>query len=106
MGSLSDAKKRDFVTQIISLTSENVERLNAKGFNPGNAIEELSAKKKLADKAENAQQESIAATKAATTLAQDSLDEAYRAASNQVDLISGLLGKEDELVKQMRKFRK
>ena len=33
------------------------------------------------------------------------LDETYREAPNLADVISGLLGKENELVKRMRKFR-
>ncbi len=106
MGNLNDAKKRDFVAQIISLASEASETLKDKGYDPANALVELSEKKASADKAETNQQESMAEAKVATTLAQDTLDEAYKIASNQVDLISGLLGKESELVKQMRRFRK
>ncbi len=105
MGSLTEAKKRDFVAQIISLINEGSTTLIEKGFDPTLKLGELNTKKEVADKAETAQQEAAAAAKDATTLSQSTLDEAYREASNQADLVSGLLGKENELVKKMRKFR-
>ncbi|MCI5218815.1 MAG: hypothetical protein D3914_06395 [Candidatus Electrothrix sp. LOE2] len=67
---------------------------------------DLKIKKTDADQAETAQQEAAAKAKEATTHSNLMLDNAYKDASNVADLISGLLGKEDELVKKMRKFRK
>lgn len=105
MSKQNEAGKRDFVSQVISLSTESAELLIAKGFDPAAKIELLTNKKQIADKAETAQQEAAAAAKVATKVSNEKLDEAYREASNQVDLISGLLGKENELVKKMRKFR-
>ena len=106
MSKQSESDRRDFVSLIISLTTEESERLIAKGFDPATKITGLTTKKEAADQAETAQTEAAAAAKRATAFSNEKLDEAYREASNLTDLISGLLGKEDELVKKMRKFRK
>ena len=106
MGTLNEAQSRDFVAQIISLLNEESAQLIEKGFDPSNKLSDLIALKELSDKAETNQQVVAADTKVATALSQEKLDEAYREASNLVDVISGLLGKESELVKKMRKFRK
>ena len=106
MTSLSEAKKRDFVSQMISLLNEESTLLVKKGFDPSTVIKNLVNKNEAANKAETDQQVAAAKAQEATALSQEKLDEAYKEASNQVDLISGLLGKENELVKKMRKFRK
>ena len=106
MATLSEAKKRDFVSQIISLLNEESTKLVDKGFDPSKIIKDLVNKNEASDKAETEQQVMAAKAKDATAFSQKKLDEAYREASNQVDLISGLLGKDNELVKKMRKFRK
>jgi hypothetical protein len=106
MSKLTEAKKRDFVTQIITLVEENQEVLTDKGFDPTARVDELKTKKTTADTAEIEQQEAAARAKEATAEANRTLDDAYSDASDFADLISGLLGKDDELVKKMRKFRK
>ncbi|WPD20928.1 MAG: hypothetical protein SD837_12040 [Candidatus Electrothrix scaldis] len=103
---MTEAKKRDFVTQIITLVEENQEVLSDKGFDPAARVDGLKIKKNTADTAEIAQQEAAAKAKEATAQANLTLDDAYKDASDFADLISGLLGKDDELVKKMRKFRK
>lgn len=105
MAGLTESEKRDFVSQIIELLTKESASFKEKGYNPASQLETLSIKKEAADAAEIAQQKAAAAAKDATRLSNEALDEAYSAASNQADLISGLLGKEDELVKKMRKFR-
>uniref|UniRef100_UPI00405682A5 hypothetical protein n=1 Tax=Candidatus Electrothrix sp. TaxID=2170559 RepID=UPI00405682A5 len=62
-------------------------------------------KKQAADSAEIAQQEAAATAQEATAQANQTLSDAYKDASDFADLISGLLGKDNELVKKMRKFR-
>jgi hypothetical protein len=106
MSKMSEAKKRDFVAQIISLVNEEQEVLIEKGYDPTARVDELKIKKTTADTAETKQQEVAAKAKEATTHANLTLDDAYKDASDFVDLISGLLGKDNELVKKMRKFRK
>ncbi len=105
MTSLNESKKRDFVSQIVSLVEEESAVLTEKGFDPTAKIEGLKVKKADSDKAETAQQEAAAKAKEATQKSNLTLDEAYKEASNLADLLSGLLGKENELVKKMRKFR-
>jgi hypothetical protein len=105
MSKMNEAKKRDFVTQIISLVKKEQNVLTAKGFDPAARLDALKIKKDAADAAETEQQEAAAKAKEATAQANLTLDEAYKEASDFADLISGLLGKDDELVKKMRKFR-
>ncbi len=103
---MNEATKRDFVSQMITPVEESNDRLVTSGFDPATKVEALKVKKQEAATAEIAQQEAAAKAKEATKLSNDKLDEAYREASNFADLLSGLLGKEDELIKKVRKFRK
>ena len=103
---MNDAKKRDFVTQIISLVEAEQNALTDKGFNPTERLDGLKVKKQAADSAETEQQEAAARAQEATTHAHETLADAYKDASDFADVISGLLGKDNELVKKMRKFRK
>lgn len=106
MAKMNEAKKRDFVSQMISLVTEESAVLIEKGFDPSSKVDGLKVKKEAADKAEIDQQEAAAAAKMATTESNNRLDEAYKEASNLADLLSGLLGKDSEIIKKMRKFRK
>uniref|UniRef100_UPI0040574B78 hypothetical protein n=1 Tax=Candidatus Electrothrix sp. TaxID=2170559 RepID=UPI0040574B78 len=104
---MNEAKKRDFIAQIISLVETEQATLTAQGFDPAARLADLKIKKTDADQAETAQQEAAAKAKEATTHSNLMLDDAYKEdASDIADLISGLLGKENEPVKKMRKFRK
>ncbi|MBR8537008.1 hypothetical protein KDU71_15655 [Carboxylicivirga sediminis] len=105
MGSLTEAKKRDFINQMIELINDEQSNLNELGFNPENKLTELVALKSSCSTAEIAQQQALAQAKEATLLSQNELEKAYKAASNLGDAISGILGKDSEIVKRMRKFR-
>lgn len=106
MASLTESKKRDFITQLIVIMEQNVEPLTAKGYDPSAKITQLKAEKALADQTEADQREAVAAAKNATQVALNALNEAYTDASAAVDLISGLLGKDDNLLIEIRKLRK
>ena len=106
MGNLTEGKKRDFVTQLIVIMEQNAELLIDKGYNPENKLTELKQELTLADEAEGKQAEAMAAAKDATKLSQDTLDIAYVNGSATVDLISGLLGKKDNLLLEIKKLRK
>ena len=106
MGNLTEAKKRDFVTQLIVIMEQNAELLIDKGYNPENKITELKQELSAADEAEGKQAEAMAAAKDATKLSQNTLDIAYVDGSAAVDLISGLLGKKDNLLLEIKKLRK
>jgi len=102
---MTEAEKRDFIAQMISLVEGAQDTLQDKGFNPADRLDSLKVKKQDADSAEIAQQQAAAKAQEATTQANQTLADAYKDASDFADLISGLLGKDNELVKKMRKFR-
>lgn len=104
--SLTESKKRDFVTQLIVIMQQNAQSLTDKGFDPAAKIAQLQQEMVAADEAEGKQTEAMAAAKDATKVAQDTLDVAYTDGSATVDLISGLLGKNDNLVLEIKKLRK
>jgi hypothetical protein len=59
-----------------------------------------------ADEAEGKQVEAMAAAKDATQVATNTLNVAYIDGSSTVDLIAGLLGKNDNLLLEIKKLRK
>lgn len=106
MGNLTEPKKRDFITQLILVMEKNIELFTNKGYDPANKIAELKQDLTAADDAEAQQTAAAAAAKDATKLSQEKLDLAYRNGSATVDLISGLLGKDDNLLREIKKLRK
>ncbi|NQU54341.1 MAG: hypothetical protein HQ522_17585 [Bacteroidetes bacterium] len=106
MGNLTESKKRDFVTQLVVIMEQNAQLLADKGFDPANKIDQLKQELSAADEAEGKQADAMAAAKNATQLAQNTLNTAYTDGSATVDLISGLLGKKDNLLLEIKKLRK
>ncbi len=106
MSGLNDSKKRDFISQLIVIMQQNGELLGGKGYDPASKINQLKEEMEIADQAEGHQREAMAEAKNATQQAQDSLNTAYTNASATVDLISGLLGKNDNLLLEIKKLRK
>lgn len=90
---------------MIELLNTEKDSLSAKGYTADTKISELTESKKACDTAELKQQQAQAAAKEATKLANDTLEIAYKSASETADIISGILGKGSEIVKKMRKFR-
>ncbi len=106
MAGLNDARRRDFVSQLIVILEQNASLLTEKGFDPTTKITQLKEELTTADDTEGKQLEAMAAAKDATKLAKDSLKVAYADGSATVDLITGLLGKKDNLVLEIKKIRK
>ena len=106
MSNLTESRKRDFVTQLIVIMEQNAQLLTDKGFDPAAKIATLKEEIGAADLAEAKQAEAAAAAKNATQLAHDTLNTAYTNGSATVDLISGLLGKKDNLLLEIKKLRK
>lgn len=106
MTSLNEARRRDFVTQLIVIMEQNTQLLSDKGFDPAAKIAQLKLELTAADEAEGRQAEAMAAAKDATKVANETLDTAYTDGSATVDLISGLLGKKDNLLLEIKKLRK
>lgn len=104
--SLNESKKRDFITQFIVIMEQNAELLAARGYDPAAKISQLKTEIASADQAEGRQREAVAAAKDATQVALNALNMAYTDASATVDLVSGLLGKNDNLLIEIKKLRK
>lgn len=105
MANLTESKKRDFVSQLIVILQQNSSLLTDKGFDPTTKITQLQSELATADDAEGKQREAMAAAKDATQLANETLDVAYTDGSATVDLITGLLGKKNNLVIEVKKIR-
>ncbi len=102
---MKDSTKRDFVNQIIKLVEDENDHLSEQGFTSDGKLTSLKEKKMVCEDAEMKQQAAMAKSKEATEEAKLSLNDAYKEASNMADAIAGLLGKQNEIVKKMRKFR-
>ncbi|KJF44292.1 hypothetical protein [Draconibacterium sediminis] len=105
MGSQNEKEKRDYVTQVYVITEQNTSRLTDVGFDPANRLTQLQTKRDEANSAEGRQKEIQAEAMAATKVANEKLDDAYKDASAVVSLIEGLLGKDDPLVHKLRTLR-
>jgi len=103
---MKESEKRDFINQMIELVNEESENLAREGFTTEAKLSALQEKKAMCDQAEIQQQEAAARARETTSEANRTLDEAYKAASNMAEAIAGILGKESEIVKKMRRFRK
>jgi hypothetical protein len=104
--SLTESKKRDFISMLIVILEQNAELLATRGYDPAIKLTQLKAQKASVDMTEAGQREAMAAAKTATQLALDTLEAAYTDASATVDLVSGLLGKDDNLLLEIKKLRK
>lgn len=106
MSANTESKKRDFVSQTITIMEQSSETLSEAGFDPAERISQLKTELTAADDAEGRQQEAQAAAMDATKLSKATLKIAYDDASAAINLIEGLLGKDNSLVHKLRKLRK
>lgn len=106
MAKMNESGKRDFVQQMITILQQNTPLLTEKGFDPAVKIAQLQEELVAADDAEGRQTEAKMAAKDATELAQNTLSTAYNDGSSTVDIVAGFLGKNHNLVKELRKLRK
>jgi Zn-dependent metalloprotease len=105
MATLSEARSRDFITQIIDRLNENSDLLQELGYSSETKVNELVQQLETAQSAETAQQQAERAAREATKASQEALNTAYKNASASVDLIVSLLGRDHQLSKQLRKLR-
>ncbi|MBS2100235.1 hypothetical protein [Carboxylicivirga linearis] len=105
MARQTEKEKRDFVDHILTTAQDETETLTQAGFDPKLRIEGLKSKSTLLKEAEVAQQKAQAAAIDATKASNEALKDAYDDASSFVNLIEGLLGKDNSLVHKLRKFR-
>lgn len=105
MTTLNEKEKRDFISQTITIVEQEAASLNAAGFDPANRIAQLKGEMTDADAAEANQQKAQAAALDATKMARQTLKIAYDDASAMINLIEGLLGKDNSLVHKLRQLR-
>ena len=105
MAKLTEDQKRAFSTRIVEILKDNAARLTAAGFNPVARTIDLAIKTHRANDKEAAQVEARRVHLKATAESQQATDESYKLASDTVELIVGLLGKDDELSKILRNIR-
>jgi len=103
---IAENRKRDFIAQILQVISLSQQRLIDAGFDPSDTLRELEQKYKKAVEDAGAKAEAMAAYKNALHTSRGSLKEAYSQASSYADILTGLLGKDDSLVREIRKIRK
>lgn len=106
MSTLNEKESRDFISQVIVIVGQNSGALADAGYDPTNRSEQLKTKLQTADEAEGEQQKAQAVALEATKRANTTLKEAYDDASAMVNLIEGLLGKDNGLVHKLRQLRK
>lgn len=101
-----DSEKRDFIAQMSVLLEQNSQVLIDAGFDPTNRITQLKTELDACEVTEAKQKEAQAASMDATKVAQTCLMTGYNDASSLVSLIEGLLGKDNSLVRKIKKLRK
>ncbi|WP_430974172.1 hypothetical protein [Sunxiuqinia rutila] len=106
MATLNEKESRDFVSQVIVMVDQNASMLTDAGYDPTARSAELKTKLQTADEAEGEQQKAQAIALDATKHANATLKVAYDEASAFINLIEGLLGKDNSLVHQLRQLRK
>lgn len=106
MATVNEKESRDFVSQVIVIVDQNANLLSDAGYDPATRSEQLKGKLQTADNAEGEQNKAQAAALDATILANSTLKLAYNDASAFVNLIEGLLGKDNSLVHKLRQLRK
>ena len=102
---MSEEEQRQFVRAVVEILDNQAADLTAAGFDPANKKAELTALAEDADDKEAGQVSARAALATATTASQEATTNGYKAASNTVDLVVGLLGKDHALSKIIRKLR-
>lgn len=106
MTKMAESQKRDFVTQVTTILDQNKQLLINEGYDPAVKIAQLKSKIAVALQKEAVQREAAAKAKNATKETNQATKEAYTEASATVELMAGLLGKDNSLVVEMRKLRK
>lgn len=106
MAKIAESQKRDFVARVTTILDQNKQLLINEGYDPAAKITQLKSKIEVALQKEAVQRETIAKAKNATKETNQATKEAYTEASATVELMAGLLGKDNSLVVELRKLRK
>jgi hypothetical protein len=103
---IAENRKRDFIAQMLQMIANNRDKLTEAGYNPENAYRELLEQYQKATLDAGKKAETLAAYKDAVKISGESLRIAYVNASRLAEILSGLLGKKNNMVLEMRKIRK
>ncbi len=102
---ISDAQKLAFVREMSEILNNNAAALLAQGYDPAAKVTELQTQGGAAELAEANQQQAQADAKQATINATSSRDTAYNNASATVEIMVGLLGKDNLIVQEIKSLR-
>jgi hypothetical protein len=102
---LTEADQRAFSHQVLEVLRQNSAKLSAAGFDTSGRAGALEAKTDAAETREAEQLQAKEALLRATVASTTSTQEAYDLASATVNLIEGILGKDDPLVRLLRGLR-
>ena len=106
MSYMTENDMRSFVTEMIEITKGNSPVLIEVGYDPKKKVEELTTQVTTANIAEAEEKKAFALANEAKEKANETLEVAYKNASATVEIFVGLLGKDDKLVKELKKLRK
>ncbi|MBC8266031.1 MAG: hypothetical protein H8E84_03605 [Flavobacteriales bacterium] len=102
---LTDAQKLAFAREMAEILTNNQAELVAGGYDPAAKITEFCTQSTAAENAEADQQQAQADAKQATMDANDTRDTVYNNASATVELMVGVLGKDNLIVQEIKAIR-
>ena len=105
MSYLTEAQSMSFSRQMLKILRNNEQKLKDLGFDPTARIAELEQLDKRSAKDEAKQDAARVAFLQATKNSNESRNEFYNLASSTVNLIEGILGKDNALVHELHKIR-
>jgi len=105
MPGLTESEKRAFAHLVAEILADNLARLRELGYDGSARLNELRTKERIAQEKEAAQLAARVALERSTAESVKATDEAYRLASDTVELIVGLVGKNDPLAHRLRNLR-
>lgn len=106
MSTLRKSNQRDFIKQLIIVANNYVQQMEEEGIVMDERIQDLKDNYDAAELAQAEQTDAFAAAKAATRKSNETLEEAYTRGSELVSLLTGFLGKNDPVLKELNRIRK
>lgn len=106
MATLKQSKQRDFIKQVLVIIGDNQHLMKEKGLDPTAKLALLHEKWEKMETVEGEKLQAKAELKDATRRSGECLKDTYTDASGLVDVFTGLLGKNNELVAELKKLRK
>ena len=103
--SLNESEKRDFCRRMLKILDDNSERLTALGFNPANMATALGTLADTADDKETDQAQARKFSLNTTAASVSSTEAAYKRASEMAEVVIGLVGRDDQLTREIRQIR-